>query len=236
MKNLSALRIMLTETPDHLLGALGPILARGSLNIERVRRAEQALERLIVEPFDIVVTSYPLVSVTMRTFLLGLRRPPSVSARAKLLVAVDAERRGELAPFLIERGIDEVTSPNEDPLLVQHAFSNILGVAPRAAVRLVLRLEAQLEGTEGATSMLCTSVDLSASGAMIESTSLLPVGTGVTLRLFVPSEREPVTAQAEVVRHADPRFDRTGGFAVRFVELEGPSAGILARFLERESV
>lgn len=229
MKDLSELRIVLTETPDFLLGSLGPILARANFHIERIPRAQEAIERLVAEPYDSVITSFPLMSVSFRTFLVTLRKPPSASANAKLLVTVDDDHRGEVSPYLVERGIDEVVSPLEDPLLVQHAVSNILGVAPRAAVRLVLRLEAALEA--GPKSLFCTSVDLSTSGALIESDDVLPLGTHATLKLFLPDVREPVAVNSQVVRHADPRYDRARGFAVRFLALDPVVREHLDRFL-----
>lgn len=235
MKDLSQVRIILTEIPDVLFASLGPILARGNLKLERVPQASRALERLIAEPYDAVVTSHPLITTTMREFLLGIRRPPSASSKARVLVAVADEQRGELAPYLVERGIDEVVSPDEDPLLVQHAVSNILGVAPRAAVRLVLRLQAACDpGEPEQQPLLCTSVDLSVSGALIESSQLLPLGREVALRLFAPGGG-PIEIAAQVVRHADPRFDRTEGFAVRFLDLSGADRDRLAAFLETES-
>ena len=77
VKDLSQVRIILTEIPDVLFASLGPILARGNLKLERVPQASRALERLIAEPYDAVVTSHPLITTTMREFLLGIRRPPS---------------------------------------------------------------------------------------------------------------------------------------------------------------
>lgn len=234
VRDTTSLRIVVAEASPRLLGSLGPILDRGALSVQRMAHADEALELLVAEPIDGVVIGFPLSSIPFPAFLHGLRSPASRSRTANLLVAVERGQRGVLAPYLDEGGIDEVVSPDDDPLLVQHAVSDLLGVAPRAAVRLVLRVEARVGPNNGTASLLCTSVDLSLTGALIESEQLLPIGTMIFLRLFVPDRREPVDVQAQVVRHADPRFDRARGFAVRFVAIDSDGKRALEAFLDRE--
>lgn len=74
------------------------------------------------------------------------------------------------------------------------------------------------------------SVNVSVSGAFVESTFFLPVGTELNVRFALEEGAEPVQARAEIVREerAGGPEGRTG-FGIRFVEFSGQTEVSLAR-------
>lgn len=75
------------------------------------------------------------------------------------------------------------------------------------------------------------SGNVSVSGAFLESTFFLPVGTEVRTSFALDPEEEPVLARAEIIRTESPGRDGQGrtGFALRFVEFFEQSEVTLAR-------
>ncbi|MBX5481787.1 MAG: PilZ domain-containing protein [Myxococcaceae bacterium] len=75
-----------------------------------------------------------------------------------------------------------------------------------------------------------TSDNVSVSGAFLNSTFFLPIGTQLDVR-FRLDEKEEVNARAEVVR--DERPDERGqgrtGMGIRFIQFDGQSEVALAR-------
>ena len=67
------------------------------------------------------------------------------------------------------------------------------------------------------------SRDLSVSGAFLESSFFLPVGTRLQVDFQLEEGAPPLRAAAEVVRHERSSRGAGGGFALRFFEFEGDS-------------
>ena len=127
-------------------------------------------------------------------------------------------------------------APGGDP-----GWSPILGLAgkeelehrqfPRAAIE--VRFQAWI-GDEGEPRFTAfwPSVNLSVSGAFLESTFFLPVGTELWVRFQISEEEPEVVARAQIVRHEQPDR-RTGegrsGFGLRFLEFVGQTEVGLAK-------
>lgn len=75
------------------------------------------------------------------------------------------------------------------------------------------------------------SGNVSVSGAFLESTFFLPVGTEVRAKFALDPEEDPVLARAQIIRIETPGRDGKGrsGFALRFVEFYEQSEVTLAR-------
>lgn len=85
-------------------------------------------------------------------------------------------------------------------------------------------------GGERRFSATLQSVNVSVSGAFVESTFFLPVGTELNVRFALDEGAEPVHARAQIVREerGDGADGRTG-FGIRFVEFTGQTEVSLAR-------
>lgn len=81
------------------------------------------------------------------------------------------------------------------------------------------------------------STNVSVSGAFLETTFFLPIGTQLMVRFTLEEDNETVDARAEIVR--EQRAGRTGegltGIGIRFIEFFGQTEVWLARlFLEEQ--
>lgn len=106
---------------------------------------------------------------------------------------------------------------------------------PRDGVstRVLLKLHTAKDGKDNRRSFEATLPlkDLSISGAFVESTFFLKVGTLLSAQLALPSTAEPIQVDAEVVRvQQQANAQARPGFALRFVRYQGNSHVELATY------
>lgn len=101
---------------------------------------------------------------------------------------------------------------------------------PRAKMTVPFRLWIEREG-ELAFEATLRSGNVSVSGAFLESTFFLPVGTEVRASFALDAQEEPVLARAEIIRTESPNREGKGrsGFALRFTEFFDQTEVTLAR-------
>lgn len=101
---------------------------------------------------------------------------------------------------------------------------------PRAKMNVPFRLSIG-EGAEVRFQATLGSSNISVSGAFLESTFFLPVGTEVRASFELDPEEDPVLSRAQVIRIETPGRDGKGrsGMAIRFVEFFQQSEVTLAK-------
>ena len=107
---------------------------------------------------------------------------------------------------------------------------------PRARLRVPFRIWIG-EGSDRRFSATLGSENLSVSGAFLESTFYLPVGTEIMVRFELEPKGSPVEARAEVLRQ-ERAEDRTGrsGMGLRFLEFFKQTEVTLARLFLGEQL
>jgi hypothetical protein len=100
---------------------------------------------------------------------------------------------------------------------------------PRA--QLATRFEVWVDGEGGRRfAASFTSINVSVSGAFLESTFYLPLGTVLGVRFSLEPGAPPVLARAEIVREErDDGPDGRSGFGIRFMDFSGQTEVALAR-------
>lgn len=103
---------------------------------------------------------------------------------------------------------------------------------PRAQLTMPVSLWIEKDGERRFSASL-RAEDLSVSGAFLQSTFFLPVGTQLRVRFTLEAENgDPVEARAEIVRieQPDPRTGQgRSGLAIRFIEFFEKTEVTLAR-------
>jgi hypothetical protein len=99
---------------------------------------------------------------------------------------------------------------------------------PRARVATRFELWREEDGRRTFSATL-VSTNVSVSGAFLESTFFLPVGTELQVRFSLEEGMEPVLARGEIVREARSDEEGRSGFGIRFVEFTGQTEVSLAR-------
>lgn len=108
---------------------------------------------------------------------------------------------------------------------------------PRALLGVPFRLWIG-EGEGRRFSASLTSANISVSGAFLDSSFFLPVGSELHASFVLDPAEEPVLARSEIIRLEHPGADGKGrsGFAVRFVEFFEQSEVTLAKLFLGEKL
>ncbi|WP_370458871.1 PilZ domain-containing protein [Aggregicoccus sp. 17bor-14] len=155
----------------------------------------------------------------------GARRAEPASAPRTSVAAAGALARPAAAPALPGARRAAAAAVIIEP----HAGEAEHRHFPRA--RLAARFELWREG-EGASrsfSASLRSVNVSVSGAFLESSFFLPVGTELRVRFELEDDAEPVEARAVIVREQRGGESGLSGFGVRFEEFFGQTEVALAK-------
>ncbi|MFP2932581.1 PilZ domain-containing protein, partial [Pyxidicoccus sp. 3LG] len=101
---------------------------------------------------------------------------------------------------------------------------------PRAQLATRVEVWVDAEGGDRRFAASLTSVNVSVSGAFLESTFYLPLGTVLGVRFALEPGAAPVEARAEIVREerSSGPGDRSG-FGIRFIDFNGQTEVALAR-------
>ena len=223
-------RVLVMGSGSARLAASAPTLEREGIEVDRMSSPESALELARHVRFDLALLDFPPSGIAVRDLAQGLVDAglPDHRTHVVLIASPDKieEARAHVGP-----AVDAVLSATTPPENFARILFAILGAPPRVGIRVPVRLELSLE--EGPSLVFRQTEDLSATGMLVRTPSVLPVGTDVSFRLDLPGDRSSIEGRAQVVRHvldADTRTARATG--MRFVSLRGDGEARLRSFLE----
>lgn len=212
------------------LESLLPVLRRTEFLVERVEQLEEALQVQLVRPFDLVVARVGGGEAAIRTLVARLRAAESASRRAGLLVVAEPSQV-EAAQAYLGRGVNRVVALDSAPQEMLHGVAELIGLAPRLAVRTLAQLSVRI-GLDRRIALYQTE-NLSALGMLLRGDAELPVGTQFEFELSLPGDPMAVVGAAQVAWHASPERHGFAGFGVRFLSFRGADGARLRAFLER---
>ncbi len=216
--------MLAVEVGPELFERVAPVLKRGTFDVDRFPGARGALELLAALPFDALVLGYPMTEVPFAEFLETVKA--GTSANAKIVVLTSKARREEATRYM-ERGVHLVVTPEDALEETERVLCTLLGVAPRAALRVLVKLDLKLE--KGREFFVSQTEDLSTSGMFVTTQKRYPVGTVTRFELALPGEQPPVRGTARIARHSRPD-DRHQGMGLRYQEFQ--SGGDLERLCD----
>jgi DNA-binding NarL/FixJ family response regulator len=224
-----ARNVLVVEVPQALFDRVAPVLRRRSFEVDRFPDAARALELLAAVPFQAVVVGYPMREIVLERFLAAVADGESALASVAVLTA--KEHRDEVEGYL-NRGVDLILAAENAPEEMQRLLCALFGVAPRSAMRTMVKLEVQL-GSEGPTErFMAQTENISTSGMLVVTRRRYPLGTTVGFELLLPAGRGSVSGLAEVARHTEPGQDRVEGIGLRFLSFRDASSARVALALE----
>lgn len=103
----------------------------------------------------------------------------------------------------------------------------------RARPRTSVAVELKLHSVQHNLVLLSRTVDISCSGVFVRTSRELPPGSTVRVAFERGTERNPLTLEAEVVRSGLADGGRSGGIALRFVEVTDLDEALLNDIIDR---
>lgn len=213
---------------------LAPLLERDAFEVDRFPGASGALELLASVAFRALIVGYPLAAtqdqLLLGDFLPRLRMPGSVNLGTPLVLVSAPEHLAEAQTYL-GRGANRALSIAETDDRLLSEVSDLLAVAPRAALREMLRLELKL-GDER-TLILCQTENVSPTGMLVRTEKRFAVGTELAFELTISGDSRAVRGRAQVVRHTLGGRDMVSGMGLRFIGFEGDGHNRFAKAVLR---
>jgi hypothetical protein len=223
---LQHLLIVGGETPALL--QIVPLLLRAELQAHRVTRADEAIELVGVGAFDLIVVRHPPEGATLRELVDAVRARGAPSRKAGLVVMVDPAHAGEVTP-LVGRGVNRLITLDAPSDRLLDVAADLLTVAPRRALRAVVRLD--VPGPEGTARLLSLTENLSVSGMVVQCGREVPLGSRVSFAINLPGRDESVSGVGEVIRRTSRNREPVEGVALRIVTFEADGQDRLRAFL-----
>ena len=205
---------------------VSPQLRRNGIEVLYASSALEALALCRERRFDLILAGYPAAGLSLDRLLDQIRRPGSACSEAVLLVVTDPEKVKRLENLTDEHF--RVLSHTNARVVIKTIISKVLGIAPRMSARFMVKFKVELE--RGEALRVCQSENLSETGMRVRTSEVIPVGSRLSLQFSLPPAGKPLYAEAEVVRHMDPR--EASGLGLKFQKLEGGSATRLRDYLE----
>jgi CheY-like chemotaxis protein len=224
-------RVLAVGNGSSKLAASAPALRREGLEVDRVSSSETALELARHVRFHLALLDYPGSGIGVRDLARGLVAAGLPDHRVHVVLVASPDKIEEARAYVGDV-VDAVLSADATPEESAQVLHEILGASPRVSVRFPVRVEVHLEG--GPSLVFRQTENLSATGMLIRSPRVLPVGTEVSFRLDLPGAQSPVEGRARVVRHAlDVETQTVLATGLRFVSFKGEDDVRLRSFLAR---
>ena len=204
------------------------VLHEAGCEVHRAPLGNGALTLMKSTGFDLILVGFPIVDPPVRELLRSIRWRESACRSSSLLVVV-LESMAE-AQELLRRGVNRVIRIEAPEDELREAVRDLLAVAPRVALRTILRLAVQRE--RGVERAVAQTDNVSISGMLVRGSQTYPRGTVVEFEFLLPGQPASVAGGGVVVRGTAHEHESVRGYAVRFVRFAGDGRQRLERFLE----
>ncbi len=222
-------RVLVVGLGSPLFERIEPLLSRTCFTVHLAPTGKDAINLCAQGAFDLTIVYHPLSDMALGDFMGTACGPDSPSAGSQLLVLTEDARIEEARRHTRKGGV--VLSVDEAQTLVEEVASRLLGVTPRIARRLPIRLDVQLH--EGSEQVMSHSDDVSGTGMLVRTDRSYPLGTRVTFETLLPEDPRPLMGEAEVVHHTVVGMERARGLGLRFMAFKDDGLKRLRVFLSR---
>lgn len=221
-------RILAVVNDRELYAKLAHLLDRSSFEVNRVPSGAGALILVGNLRYDLILVEAPLPDLDLQDFVAAVRTLDSPCAGSSVLALGKTEEACNLGDTLLGDDI-AVLPASADADAIQTTISKSLGVAIRTSERLLVQVDAQLDG--GSLQRMTQTANISETGMLLSGAPKIALGSEVSLSFELPDEPRPLAIAAEVVRHASPDVENISGIGVRFMRFETDSQTRLVEYL-----
>ena len=227
MTELAPGRILLV---DHSRGALlcqETILRRRDMVVSTALAGSEGLAKAKADKPNLIIFGFDLFDMTAPEFCREIRGDDSTRGISLLLIC-DREQN-EHGDLCLSAGCNDVIfRPLQKPEL-DEKVERLARIPVRRQLRTMTKIEVSFE--KNGRFILARSLNISASGILIETEKPIPQDAPVRLHFYLPSDPKPLQVLAEVLR-----AEFSGAMArygMQFLDLNEEDAGRISRFVHR---
>ncbi len=208
-----------------------PTLERADFAVEHVARCKDAVAAVRSEAFVLLIVRFPVGGLYLDDLVTAVRSERSPSRSAGLILLSERGDEGQIERYL-GRGVNQVVLIDALSDRLPRVVDELLAVATRQAVRVVVRLELSMRF--GTSRTLAATENISLTGMLVRGGVGFPVGTLLSFELALPDAAGPIRGEVRVVRRVAQAREGLEGIGVQFVSFLGDGQQRLAAFLARQ--
>lgn len=221
-------KVILAEDIKAILEKEQSFLNRSDITIFTVSTNEQALSVHRAEKADLIIANLDTPGMSGEMLFSLIREDNELCDVSLIIVCTDGS---ELKRCLKCRANAFVTAPLNNAVLLQEAHQ-LLHIAPRKSFRVPLSIK--ISGTSNDVLFTAFGEDISVSGMLLHSDTLLCEGDTITCSFYLPDSTH-ITSDAEVVRVLEKGTEHdTNCYGVKFIDLSNDFSSAIEAFVENE--
>lgn len=218
--------VLVVASESVLLDRVAPMLRRTEFEVHTVDDTPLVLDLVTGTPFELLLVGFPPAGISTADLVAAVRNNESPCRHAGLALLA-SEDRLEMASRWVDRGVNRVVSMAWSDARLWRALGDLLEVAPRLDLRLLVEVEVEM--AHGGRRELVRTVNISSSGLLLAGEIALAPGTPFDFAFCLPHQNQLIRGHGEVVRRTDPDREGVAGIGARIVSWRGNGE---ARFRE----
>lgn len=219
-------KILLVDNSRVSLMLQETVLRRSANQISSVTSGDEAWSRIQADHPRLVIFGFDLGGMTGPDLCRRVRASELKSTSLLFVGDRDAEQHADLC---MSAGCNDFLFRPFHRRELDMKVEKLIRIPVRRDLRTLTRVEVEVE-REG-SHILGHSVNVSASGILLQLGHAFPVEAAVKVSFFLPGDSVPVSVRAEVTRAefsgGEPRF------GLRFVEIDADTRDRIGRFVDR---
>jgi len=217
-------KIIIAQALKDIVRQQVSVLAGKNNKIFYIESGKEALAVHRKEQADLVIIQPDLPDMTCEQLCTDIRGDEGLRRVSILMVCSDS-------PSDIERcqkcGANDYMQPLTQTTFLRKA-ARLLNISDRTSYRVIVRV-AQREN-KNISHIFCTSQNVSSSGILLETDSVLKLGDKITCSFFLPESIRIVT-EGEIMRIVE-KEDGSKNYGVKFVDMPSFVESQIASFTE----
>jgi CheY-like chemotaxis protein len=220
-------KIIMADTLKPLVGGSDGMLSRGDFAVRWAGKSEEMVDLHEQEKADLIIADLEMPGMPVDNLCRIIRSDENLRAVSIIIICPDsypsAEKAGSCGP-------NAVFVKPVSPVSLFHRMSDLLNIFARADMREIVRVDVTLD--QGSDHYFGVSLNISASGMLIETGRILAIGDTVTCSFIL---NYPASIGAEVVR-VEEKSAGLHLYGVRFIDADARSRALIEEFVNGRSV
>ena len=206
----------------------GGILTRAAFRIITANSNKEILEMYRQENFDVIITKLKSPGLDGDELCSLIRKDEKLCKVSVIIVCdnnkTDVDRSSNC-------GVNAVLTMPLAPDVLSNLVFNLLNIPRREAYRVLIHVK--VNGKHGTKSFLCSSVNISCSGLLIETDNIFDLGNNVSCSFFLPGVKQKISVNGTIVR-VNAKVD-INEYGIKFDHLNYEGKTSIEAFIQSKS-
>ena len=215
---------------DHSRGSLAfqeTILRRRGVNIMTALAGSEGLRKAKMELPQLVIFGFDLFDMTAPEFCREIRNDDNTRSMSLLMIC--DKTTPEQGDLCLSAGCNDVIFRPLQRRELDSKVEKLTSIPVRRSIRTITKIEVSME--KNGRFVLARSVNISATGMLLEVDRVLSGGEPVRLHFYLPGDPKPLAVDAEILR---AEFSGTmAKYGLRFVNTAPEEKERIEHFVHR---